>query len=441
MIHYETAMNAEAEAASAAAAPTTAPAAALTTQPAAEVAADLPTALIEHPAGLLATLLVVLAGIFWLTQHPVFGRIFKVIPALVFCYFVPTTLTTFGVIPAESEFYRWVKAFVLPACLLLLILSLDVPAIIRLGPKAVIMLLAGTAGVVIGGPVSLLLCSQWLPDDIWQGMTALSGSWIGGGANFLALGEMAGTSSKMMALMVVPDVFIASVWMAVLLYLSGHQHRIDKWTGANASAIRDLERRMTDFQERVNRIPSVPDLFAILAFGFMGTWASYRIGVWLPDIGKTIDSGTWKYIIVTALGVSLSFTRVRNLEGAGASKIGTVMIYLLVACIGASADFASIIREYYLIPMCAIWMACHVIVLLGVGRLIRAPLLFVAVGSQANIGGAASAPVVAAAFHPSLAPVGALLAVAGYVLGTYAGWMCMIMLMRVAGASAAVPAG
>ncbi len=403
------------------------------------------TPLIQHEAGILSVLLAVLAAIFYLAQHRLTGRFFKIVPALVFCYFVPTTLTTLGVLPDESALYSWIKAFLLPTALLLLILSLDVPAILRLGPKAIIMLLAGTAGIVIGGPIAMWVCikvlpQSWaLPPDAWQGLSALSGSWIGGGANYIAIGDMAGASSKMMGLMVIPDVVVANLWMGVLLYLSGKQKQIDERTGANAQAIRDLERRMTEFQERVNRIPQTPDLMMILAVGFVGSWVSYKLSTTLPEIqseqfGTIIGATTWKYVIVTAIGVALSFTAARNLEGAGASKVGSVMLYLLVACIGASADFRLIVDAPGLVVVGFVWMAIHIVVLLTVGKLIRAPLFFVAVGSQANIGGAASAPVVAAAFHPSLAPVGALLAVAGYVLGTYAGFICMQMLKWVAGA-------
>ena len=403
-----------------------------TSNPLAVGAPDVSSALVEHEAGLLAILLAVLAIIFWLAQHPTAGRVFKIIPSLVFCYFVPTLLTTLGVIPDESALYKWVKAYVLPASLLLLILSLDVPGILRLGPKAVIMLLAGTFGVVVGGPLSLFICHKWLPDDAWQGMSALAGSWIGGGANYVAIGDMAGASDEMLGLMVIPDVFVANIWMGVLLYMSGRQHAIDERTGADARMIRDLEDRMTDFHERTNRIATIADLMLILALGFVGSWISYELGLWLPDVGDSINSSTWKYIIVSAIGVALSFTAARNLEGAGASKVGSVMIYLLVACIGASADFRKIIEAPAFLVMGFIWMAIHIVILLGVGRLIRAPIFFVAVGSQANIGGAASAPIVAAAFHPSLAPVGVLLAVAGYVLGTYAGLLCMTLLKWIA---------
>ncbi len=391
--------------------------------------------IVQDPAGHLAILMAVLAVIFWSTQHSVIGRLFKVVPALVFCYFVPTTLTTFGVIPDESPLYDWVGGFVLPAALLLLILSLDLPAIIKLGPKAIIMLLAGTTGVVIGGPISLAICKGWLPDDAWQGMAALAGSWIGGGANYMAMGDIAGTSQHMMGLMPIPDVFVANIWMGVLLYMSGHQYAIDKWTGADASTIRDLEHTMTEFQQRTARIPTTGDLIIILAIAFFGSWMCSGLSVHLPEIGSAITSTTWKYITITTLGVLLSFTPMRNYEGAGASKVGSVMIYLLVACIGASANFNKVLDAPEFIVMGMIWIAIHITVLLTVAWLIKAPIFFVAVGSQANIGGAASAPVVAAAYHPSLAPVGALLAVAGYVLGTYAGLACMHLLKFVAGVS------
>ncbi|MFQ5807325.1 MAG: DUF819 domain-containing protein, partial [Phycisphaerae bacterium] len=275
---------------------------------------DERTPLVESPAGVLAVLLTVLAVIFWMTRHPMLGKIFKFVPALLFCYFVPTALTTLNVVPADSPLYDWVKGFVLPASLLLLILALDVPGILRLGPKAVIMLLAGTTGVVLGGPLALWICKDMLPPDAWQGMTALCGSWIGGGANFVALGKIAGASDKMIATMVIPDVFVANCWMAVLLYSSVIQHRIDRWTRANASAIRDLEQRLTAFQERVSRIPALADLIIILAFGFGASWLCFfiadethgalerKLTVDAIEFQAATDSETTAYVALQAEG-------------------------------------------------------------------------------------------------------------------------------------------
>jgi uncharacterized membrane protein len=353
---------------------------------------------------------------------------------LVFCYFIPTTLTTLGVLPADSPVYDWIKTYLLPTSLMLLILSLDLPGIVRLGPKALIMMLAGTAGIVIGAPLSLWLFSSMVPPDTWQGMTALSGSWIGGGANMVALAEMAGTPDAMFGMMVIVDVSVANIWLGVLLYLAGQHQRIDRWTGANTAAIEDLKRRVGEFTAKTTRVPSLTDLVLIVAVGFAGMWIATLAGRALGAGSALFDATVWKFIIVTALAVAASFTPIRRLEGAGASRIGTLMLYLLIASIGAHADFTQMKEAPILVAVGAVWMLCHVTIMILVAWLIRAPVFFLAVGSQANVGGAASAPIVASAFHPSLAPVGVLLAILGYVLGTYCGLLVMAMLKSIAGA-------
>ena len=409
--------------------------------------------LITSDIGVLAMLMAVLALLFWFNGTKPGGKFFSIIPMLVFCYFLPTTLTTLGILPDASPVYTWIKTFLLPASLVLLILALDLPGIVKLGPKAIIMLLAGTAGVVVGGPIALLIVqnvlpeSMALPDDTWQGLTALSGSWIGGGANMVALGEIAGVTTDMFALMVIVDVAIANIWMGVLLFFAGKAKQIDKITGANTDAIEDLKQRVSKFQEKAARIPTLADYLVMLSIAFVGTWLAMRGGEWLAPIVSisTNDAGepvpffsatVWKFILVTSLALVLSLTKIRNYDGVGASKIGSVFLYILVASIGAHANFITMFSTPAaagLLAVGAIWMLIHIIVLLTVAIIIKAPIFFVAVGSQANIGGAASAPIVASAFHPSLAPVGVLLAVAGYVLGTYAGLACMALLKIVAG--------
>lgn len=391
-------------------------------------------AMVTDPTAVLVVLLAVLAAIFWFGETAPGKRLFGIVPSLLFCYFLPTTLTTLGVLPAESPLYDWIKAYLLPSSLMLLILALDVPGIVRLGPKALIMMLAGTAGVLIGGPVALWIFSSWVPADTWQGMTALTGSWIGGGANMVALAEIVGTSDTMFGMMVIVDVTVANIWMGVLLYMAGQQQRIDRLTGADTTAIEELKRRVADFTARTTRVPTLADMIMIVAIGFGGMWLATLVGRQLGEGSRVFDATVWKFIIVTAIAVALSFTPVRRLEGAGASRIGTLMLYLLIASIGAHADFTQMRQAPVLVAVGAVWMVIHAAVLLAVGWMIRAPAFFFAVGSQANIGGAASAPIVAAAFHPSLAPVGVLLAVLGYVLGTYCGLIAMGLLRMVAGA-------
>jgi uncharacterized membrane protein len=390
--------------------------------------------LVTEPVAVLVVLTAVLAAIFWFGETGPGKRLFGIVPSLVFCYFVPTTLTTLGVLPADSPVYDWIKAYLLPTSLMLLILALDVPGILRLGPKALIMMLAGTAGVIVGAPIALWIFHSVVPPDTWLGMTALSGSWIGGGANMVALAEMVGTPDSMFGMMVIVDVTVANVWMGFLLYLAGQSARIDARTGADTAAIEDLKRRVAEFTARTTRVPTLADLVLIVAVGFGGMWVATLAGRALGAGNPVFDATVWKFIIVTALAVAASFTPARNLEGAGASRIGTLMLYLLIASIGAHADFTQMKEAPVLVAVGAVWMLCHAGILLLVAWLIRAPVFFMAVGSQANIGGAASAPIVASAFHPSLAPVGVLLAILGYVLGTYGGLIVMGMLKAIAGA-------
>jgi uncharacterized membrane protein len=378
--------------------------------------------LIQNPFALLAVLLIIPAVIFTINSHPRYGRIFRIIPPLVFAYFIPTILTALRIIPSSSPIYSQIKTFVLPASLLLLTLAVDIKGILRLGSKAVIMFLTGTLGIVIGGPIALFLFKSQLPPDIWKGMAALAGSWIGGGANFIAIGKSVGATDAMLGLMV------ASIWTGVLLYMAGRYSKIDKWLKADNSMIEELKDKVVEFQEKTNRVATTTDYMVMFALAIGGAWIAYLLANILPELGDIISHTTWKVILITTFGVAFSFTKVRNYEGAGASKLGTVMLYLLIGVIGANADLRQVVQYPYLFAMGVAWILVHVIIMLSVMKLIKAPLFFMAVGSQANVGGAASAPIVASAFHPALATVGVMLGIAGYVVGTYAALICATVL-------------
>ena len=144
---------------------------------------------------------------------------------------------------------------------------------------------------------------------------------------------------------------------------------------------------------------------------------------------RLIDAG----VIATTLGLFLSFTKAKKLEGAGASRVGSAMLYILVATIGMGMDVMAIFDNPGIFAIGGVWITIHAVLLLVMARVLRVPLFYMAVGSQANVGGAASAPVVASAFHPSLAPVGVLLAVFGYAVGTYAAWICGLIMQSMVG--------
>ena len=392
--------------------------------------------MVQTPLSVLTVLLLVLAGLFLLQQNPVGRKLFSVVPLLVFCYFVPALLSNLGVVPAESELYVFIRRVLLPASLVLLVLSTDIPAVVSLGRDAVVLFLAGTASIAFGGPLAFLALGWMFPDEAldqaWRGLAALAGSWIGGGANFVAVGESTGAPAATMSLMVVVDVAVANVWTAVLLFFAGRERVMDERIGADRTRIDEVRARVEEYQAEVARPVNLADMLLILAIALGATGIVTWVARYLPDIGTIINGFTWTVCLVTAVGVALSFTRLRRLEGAGASTVGSVFLYLLVATIGASAQFSHVADNLPLLAVGALWMLFHAAAMLLVRRLLRAPVFFLAVGSQANVGGAASAPVVAAAFHPALAPVGVLLAVLGYVLGTYAGILDALVLQQIA---------
>jgi uncharacterized membrane protein len=313
-------------------------------------------------------------------------------------------------------------------------MTVDVPALLKLGRPATIMMLAGTAGIVIGGPIALAAFGHWLPPEAWKGLAALSGSWIGGSAQLVAVAESVDTPDAMLGPIIVVDTVVGYGWMAILLFLSGWQGRFDRWNRADTQLIEETNRAMAAKTAATRRPLALRDAALIFGIGFVGAYATVVLGEALPELGdpQIISHTTWAVILVTTLGLALSFTRVSKLEGAGASTLGSLALYLLVTAIGARGDLRAILDAPMFLATGALWIAIHVGILMAVARWIRAPLFFVATGSMANVGGAASAPVVATVYHPAMAPLGVLMAVAGYVIGTYAALVCAWLLSLVA---------
>ncbi len=412
--------------------------------------------LITNEAVVLGMLALILGAVFYTegSSHPFWKKFYSYVPALLMCYFLPSLLNTFDVVDGEaSQLYYVSSRFLLPACLVLLTLSTDIPGVMKLGPKAVIMFLVGTLGIVIGGPIALWSTQMIAPEalarlgdgEAWRGMTTVAGSWIGGGANQAAMKEVFLVEDNLFGKMIAIDIIWANIWLAVLLVIAARSKQIDLRMGADVSAIETLKQRVEAFQAEHTRPLNLRDLMMIVAIGFGVTGFAHLFAdgltPWIeanaPGLERLSLTSKFFWIVVTAttVGLVLSFTRLRRLEGAGASRVGSALLYILIASIGLRMDLSQVFERdgWILLVIGGIWMAVHALVLIGVARAIRAPMFYMAVGSQANVGGAASAPVVASAFSPSLAPVGVLLAVLGYTLGTYMAWVCGQLLRLVAG--------
>lgn len=392
------------------------------------------TALITDAYGLLAVLVLIPATLFYLAENTRLKSFFQKVPVLVFAYIVPSLFAAAGIIPSDAPIYGDIMRFVLPASLLLLTLSIDLKGIYNLGPKALLLFFSATAGIIIGGPIALLLFQSYLPDDIWQGFAALAGSWTGGGVNFVAVGVAVGATESMLGMMVIVDVVVAYTWTGLLMFFAARYKRIDAGHGADNSMVEELRKKVETFQKETARISTTSDFMVLIGVAFGAAWLARQLGMWLPPIGGIFDSFAWMIVLVTGFGVILSFTPFRKYEGAGASKLGTLMLYMLIGVIGVKADFTLIAQYPMLIAAGATWLVIHIIIIYLIMRFTKAPLFFMAVGSQANVGGVASAPIVASSFHPALATVGVLLGVAGYVVGTYAGLLTAFLLRLVAGA-------
>ncbi|MBL0162576.1 MAG: DUF819 family protein [Xanthomonadales bacterium] len=408
------------------------------------------TALITDDTVVLGLLAAALGLVFWTAARPggFWKRFYTYVPALLLCYFIPAIFNSLGLIDGDaSGLYPMARDYLLPVALVLLTLSIDFPGIRRMGPKAIIMFLVGTLGVMLGAVFAFglfeIISPQTVAGDTWRGMTTVAGSWIGGGANQAAMKDVFKVDNNLFGQFVAVDVLVANVWMAVLLFLAGRAEAFDRWTGADTRAIDDMKRRIESFNAEHSRIPTLTDVMVILALGLGAMGTSHAIGkplaAWIGQVAPSLaryslTSGFfWVVVISTTIGLALSFTRARKLEGVGASRIGSAALYVLVATIGMHMDIGTLFDRPRLFALGFCWISVHALIMLGIAKLIRAPLFFMAVGSQANIGGAASAPVVASAFHPSLAPVGVLMAVLGYALGTYCAWLTGLMLQAMAG--------
>ncbi|MEM8509004.1 MAG: DUF819 family protein [Bacteroidota bacterium] len=379
-------------------------------------------------------------------------KFYTVVPTVLMCYLLPSVFTSTGLVDEESSnLYYVASRYLLPAALILMTLSIDLKAIANLGSKALIMFITGTAGIIIGGPLAILIVSVFSPetvggadfDAVWRGLATIAGSWIGGGANQAAMLEVFQFNPEKFGNMVLVDVVMANVWMAILLLGIGKSNRIDAWLKADTSSIEALKQKVSEYTEKIARIPSLRDYIMLLFFAFLGVSIAHFFGHHfseflkntfevIRDKEKALSSlGSkflWMVVIATLVGVSLSFTKAKYYEGAGASKIGGVFIYVLVATIGMKMDLSKIFENPGLLAVGLIWISIHAGLLILIAKIIKAPYFFLAVGSQANVGGAASAPVVAAEFHPSLTSVGILLAVFGYVVGTAGAYLCALLM-------------
>ena len=381
------------------------------------------------------------------STHPFWRRFYAIIPGIILCCFVPAGLNSAGVFAPGlgKQIYGFAATYLLPASLFLMTLSMDVPKLIGLGWKVLAMFFTATLAIMLGGIISFtvfhFIAPDWVDGEhIWRGFSTLAGSWIGGAANQAAMKELYQVDDALFGTMLLIDATLASVWLFAILAMARHAARIDRWLRADTSGINAVIDTVERYEREHARITTLPDLMKMLGLTFAVVGLAHPLGgalaAWFAQFPRAVEYSLnsaffWQVISVTLAGFCLSFTRARHLDHAGASKLGTALIYILIAAIGMQIQLHGIFDQWRLLLVAALWLAVHITIVFAVARLIRAPLFFLCVGSNANTGGASSAAIVATAFHPALAPVGVLLGILGYTLGTIGGYFTAEILRHI----------
>jgi uncharacterized membrane protein len=411
--------------------------------------------MLSNDATILGALAIALGLIFYTRELPLFKRFYSIVPAVLLCYVLPSLLVSSGLIDSStSNLYALASRFLLPAALVLMTLSIDLKAIIGLGSKALILFFTASIGIVLGGPFALFVVSIFEPSilelqgaqELWKGLATIAGSWIGGGANQATMLEVFEYDRSLYGAMVLVDILVANLWLALLMISTSKRKKIDQWLKADTSAIEALQKNVERYQTQNSRLTTQPDLIALFAIAFGGVGIAHLLSpqivnlllYFIPslnDPGNVLTSLTseflWMVVVATTIGIGASFTPIKRYEGIGASKMGSVFIYILVATIGMQMNLLEAINHPELFAIGLLWICFHALLLILVAKLIKAPLFFLAVSSQANVGGAASAPIIAAEFHPALSSIGILLAVLGYVVGTVGAYLCALLMQTI----------
>lgn len=358
--------------------------------------------------------------------RPLFDRL----PALVWTYFLPMLSTSAGILPAESPIYRAAARYLLPASLSLLLLSSELKAIARLGRTALTIMTVGMAGIMLGGIGGFFLLRPWLPPESWKAVGALVATWTGGSANLVAVAVALSLSPELQGVLIIVDTVVAYTWMGLLISFAARQPAIDRWSRADRAVVDGVGERLAARGAEARRPATVPEMTLMVGLAIVLTASCLKVGSLLPPVGQVLNAFSWAIVLLTTVALLLSLTPLARLEAAGASTVGYAGFYLLLATVGAQGDLRRVVSHPQFVLLGVIVIVVHAVLLFAAIRLLRAPVFFLGAASQACVGGYSSAPLVAAIYHPAMAPVGLLLAVLGNVLGTYLGLLVAQLLSK-----------
>lgn len=393
--------------------------------------------MIQGELSIFISLIILLAGIFYLSKlkSKIVKLVFSVIPPLLFCYFLPSLLVEQGIIViGNTDLNGTLAKTLLPFCIFYFTLGLPLAKLKAIGRKPIILFLVGALGVIIGGPISLMISHYFFPTEFnaesFRGLATIAGSWIGGTANQMALNAIFLPNADELAKAVTVDVFFGETWLAILLFMIPLQHKINQYLKASFNH-QDIS---VDWEEDLTvKKFTFNNLIYILGVGFLITILSTYTGKYMSELIAItfLNQSFWTFFIGTLLGIGLGLSPLKCLYEAGGDVIATLFLYFIIASIGLKISLSHLFSTPLLLFTGFIWISIHGLVIFVVGKWIKAPYHYMAIASQANVGGIASTSVIATAFSPILAPLGVILALLGYAIGTYGGYLSAILMQWV----------
>ncbi len=384
--------------------------------------------LVSSPIGVL-TVLCGVGALFFFLEERTRWKLFNYFPPLIFIYAIPAVMSNTGVLTKTSVVYDWLSSTVLPMFLVIMLLKVDVASTIKMMGRGIFVMLFGTAGVVLGAPIAFLLVGSKLPEDTWKAFGSLAGSWIGGTGNMAAVTEGLKTSGQGFGLAVLGDNLVYMVWLPILLGSKNFAKAFNRFTRVDKKRIQMLEMTQTETQDSQERVRMRHFLY-LLVLGFVCIWAAEILSAKLPELQPILTASTWKILLITTMGLLLSLTPARHIPAS--HEFAMALVYIFVANMGARADISGLTGSaVWFILGCYIWIAVHGAFCVLGAYLLRVDVHSTAIASAANIGGAASAPVVASSHNEKLVPASILMALMGYAIGNYgaflAAWLCYLL--------------
>ncbi|MCB4745235.1 MAG: DUF819 family protein [Sulfurovum sp.] len=377
--------------------------------------------MITHAYSYLALLIILAVTIAYIAKKS-HHKLFDYLPSIVILYFVVMLLSTLGVWQKSMEItmvYKILKNNLLPAMIFLMLLSADIREIFKLGKKILLTFLLASASIALGFIGMYTLFHYSFKPDAWRSFAALAGSWMGGTGNMIAIQGALDVPDTDMGYALLIDSIDYAIWVMILLALVPFAKRFNHWTGADTYLIDKVGEKLMQKEQARNKV-NVSSVLLLLFIGTMVSLLSQYIGNLLPTT-DFLTHTTWIVIIATIMGVIGAMTLIGKIGGA--SEIGMVILYLIVALIASRANFKELIEAPLYIFSGFVIIAIHVVVMVLFAKLFKLDLFSLGVASLANIGGVASAPILASTYSKALIPIGVLMAMMGYILGTFGGLM------------------